>query len=136
MPIWAYIGGAAFLAGLLGGWTVRDWKADSDALAAVQHTDEVREHMQTQLNEQSTKYEELRAQQGPAQIETRNTVREIYRDKPVSADCAAPAAVGGLLAGNIATANAAATGKSGSAMSGPTASTKPTSGPGSDAVGN
>ena len=40
-PLILYSAGGALLVGLLGGWMVRDWKADSDQLAAVGFTTDV-----------------------------------------------------------------------------------------------
>jgi hypothetical protein len=64
----------------------------------------------------ATRYEQWRAAQEPARIETRNTIREIFRDTPVPAECAAPDALVGLLVDKASIANAAAVGQSGATM--------------------
>lgn len=109
------IGGAlAIVAGFLGGWTVRDWKADSDALAAVKKTDQLRDKMQGKLDASADSYERGRAAAGPAQLETRNTIREIYRNAPpIPVVCSIPDDVAVLLENARQRANAAATGQSG-----------------------
>lgn len=120
MPIWAYIGGGALAAGLLGGWTVRDWKADSDDKAAVEALLEAKDEGYRKLDEQAAGFEQWRSQQDPAKLETRNTIREIYKNAPpISADCATPPAVVRVLETARQRANAAASGLAGAALSGP-----------------
>ena len=107
---------AALLAGFAGGWTVRDWKADSAALAAAQAADKAREALQGTIDANATQYEQWRAAQEPARLETRNTIREIFRDKPIPVECAAPDALVGLLDRKAANASAAARGQPGPAV--------------------
>jgi hypothetical protein len=117
------IGGAlAIAAGFLAGWTVRDWKADSDALAAVKKTDLLRDKMQGKLDASAENYERGRAAAAPAQLETRNTIREIYRNAPpVPVVCSIPDDVAVLLENARQRANAAAAGQSGGAVPVPAA---------------
>lgn len=125
IPPTFYIVGGALLAGALGGWTVRDWKADSDALAAVVKTEKIRDQMQGKIDDAATKYEQGRANDGPAQIETRNTIREIYRDgPPIPVECSVPDAVAVVLDAARQRANAATTGQSGAVVP-PTATDAP-----------
>ena len=111
MPIWAYIGGGALLMGAIGGWTVRDWKADAAAKAAVEATAKLKDEMQEKMDLQATAYEVWRQGLEPQKIETRNTVREIYRDRKIPAQCAVPAGAISLLEAVRATANSAASGE-------------------------
>lgn len=117
IPPVAYIAAGTLALGVLGGWTVRDWKADADALAAMKKAEKVQVQMQKRIDDQATEYEAFRASIEPARIESRNTIREIFRNVPVSVDCAAPDPLRGLLAGQVARANAAASGESGITMS-------------------
>jgi hypothetical protein len=120
MPIWGYIGLGALAAGLLGGWTVRDWKADSDDKAAVEALIKAKDEAHAALDKQAAGFEQWRAAQEPAKLETRNTIREIYRDAPpVSAECATPPAVVSVLEAARQRANAASAGQSGAALPGP-----------------
>lgn len=109
---------AALLAGFAGGWTVRDWKADSAALKAATAAQAARDALQTTIDANSRQYEQWRAAQEPARIETRNTIREIFRDKPIPAECAAPDALVGVLDRAAASASAAARGQPGPAVPG------------------
>lgn len=113
IPLWA-IGGAAggcLLLGVAGGWTVRDWKADADQHKAAEKAEKQRDVAQAELFRQAKAFEEWRQQQDVARVESRNTIREVFRNVPVSADCAAPTAVFSLLDGKVAAANAAAAGQ-------------------------
>ena len=111
MPIWAYIGGGALLMGLLGGWTVRDWKADADLKKAQDALIIMKDKMQAKVDLKSEEYEQWRSEIEPSKIETRNTVREIYRDREIPTQCAVPDDAVGLLERVRATANSAATGQ-------------------------
>jgi hypothetical protein len=113
IPVWAYAAGGAgvFLAGVLGGWTVRDWKADSDALEAKEDAFEQYEALTNELAKQSLTYEYLVQGIRDSERTDRETIREIYRDKIVPAECAAPAGAVSLLTEAVGAANAAAAGE-------------------------
>ena len=119
VPVIAYIVAGCVVAGVLGGWTVRDWKADADALAAVRKTERIQAQMQAKIDAKATEFEAFRATIEPARVESRNTIREIFRDVPVRADCAPPAGAVSLLDGLVARANSASSGQSGVTMSAP-----------------
>ena len=93
-PLVLYTAGGALLIGALGGWTVRDWKADSDQLAAVERANEAEKAAIAAVYKPSEGYEQVLADLRPREIETRNTIREVYRDVEVPADCAVPPAGG------------------------------------------
>lgn len=119
IPLTAYVAAGCLVAGVLGGWTVRDWKADADALAAVRKAERVQAAMQKRIDDQATEFEAFRATIEPARVESRNTIREIFRDVPVRADCAPPAGAVSLLDSLVARANSAASGQSSLTMSAP-----------------
>lgn len=119
IPLIAYASAGCLAVGVLGGWTVRDWKADADALAAVRKAERIQAAMQKRIDDQATEFEAFRATIEPARIESRNTIREIFRDVPVPENCAPPPAAVSLLDNLVVRANAAASGQSGVAMSGP-----------------
>jgi len=125
MPIWAYIGGGALLMGLLGGWTVRDWKADADLKKAQDALIIMKDKMQAKVDLKSEEYEQWRSEIEPSKIETRNTVREIYRDREIPAQCAVPDDAVGLLEAVRATTNSAATGQPIPTVSGGPANSSP-----------
>ena len=111
IPFAGYIGAGALLVGALGGWTVRDWKADSDALKAEKRAQTEYVAAVQMLADQSLAYEALAQSLRASERTDRETIREIYRNVQVPANCAAPAAVGSVLSEAVARANAAATGK-------------------------
>lgn len=92
IPLWAYgVGGAVLLAvGFGGGWTVRDWKADSDTLAAKNEADKQREKAVKAAYDASASFEGERAIIQVEAARAQSTVREIFRDVKVPADCAVP----------------------------------------------
>jgi hypothetical protein len=90
IPLWAYgVGGAVLLAvGFGGGWSVRDWKADSDTLAAKVEADRARDKAVKAAYDASASFEGERAIIQVEAARAQSTVREIYRDVQVPADCA------------------------------------------------
>lgn len=94
IPLWAYgVGGAVLLVvGFGGGWTTRDWKADSDALEAKEAADKARDAAVKAAYDASASFEGERAVIHVQAAEARSTVREVYRNVEVPADCAVPAA--------------------------------------------
>jgi hypothetical protein len=116
-PLVFYGAGGALLVGLFAGWSIRDWKADADTLAAYERADKLRDEMQAKIDAGSVKYEDWRSGATERSIETRNTIREIYRNVEVPADCAPPPAAASVLQERVGAANAAATGQSGGTVS-------------------
>jgi hypothetical protein len=111
IPFSAYIGGGALLLGVLGGWTVRDWKADADQLEAEKKAFTQYTALTEALADASLSYETLAQGIRASERRDRETIREIYRDKVVPAECAAPAGAVSLLTEAVRDANAAAAGK-------------------------
>lgn len=130
-----YLAGGMLLLGLLGGWTVRDWKADSDAVKALERAREAERKALAAVGQPSERFEELMANLRQSEIITRNTIREIYRDVEVPANCAVPAAGVGLLEASRARANAAATGQPSSTLPGFAGDTQAADRPGQAPVG-
>lgn len=89
LPLWAYgVGGAILLAvGFGGGWTVRDWKADSQALAAKVAADKARDAAVKLAYDASASFEGERATIHVQAAEARSTIREVYRNVEVPAGC-------------------------------------------------
>lgn len=110
-PLILYSAAGALLIGLATGWSVRDWKADSDQLAAIERANKAEKAAIAAVNAPSQKLEDVLADLRPAQIESRNTIREVYRDVQVPTDCAVPAAGVGVLEAARQRANAAASGE-------------------------
>ncbi len=110
-PIALYASIALALAAFGGGWAVRDWKAGSDELAATQKAARDVEAVRRVSDAKAAEYEAERAKLDPARIEVRNTVREIYRNVKVPAECAAADATVGLLDATRRDANSAASGE-------------------------
>jgi len=93
-----------------GGWTVRGWKADSDALEATQAANKARDKAVAQAHAASASYEGQRQPLVVESTRSQNTIRETYRDNP-NAACPVPDAVADSLRGAIDAANRAATGQ-------------------------
>jgi hypothetical protein len=117
-PLWGYIGGGALLAGALAGWTVRDWKADSDKLDAEEKAFAQYKALTEALADQSLAYEVLAQGIRADERRDRETIREIYRDRQVPANCTVPDVAVRLLDDAVRSANAAASGQSGGEVSG------------------
>ena len=110
-PLTGYIGAGALVAGLLGGWTVRDWKADSDEAKAKDAAFTQYRALSDALADQSLAYEVLAQSLRAGERADRETIREVYRNVEVSPSCAVPDAVVGVLNNAVERANAATTGK-------------------------
>ena len=116
IPLWAYAGAGSLLAGALAGWTVRDWKADSDALEAEKRAQREYVAVVQSLADQSLAYEALAQSLRTSERRDRETIREIYREKPVPAECAADPRAVSLLSEAVTRANRAAAGEPVSAL--------------------
>lgn len=90
-------GAAAFAAGVLCGWNIRDWRADSDALAQANANANEHDRLQGRADDKADKLEAVLAEHRPAAAEAQTQIREIYRDVKVPADCAVPDAALGVL---------------------------------------
>ena len=110
-PAILYGTAAALALGLVTGWTVRDWKADSEALAAAHDAQQAQQRALAAVNKPAEHFETVVADIKPLEIETRNTIREVYRNVEVPADCTVPAAGVSVLEAARKHANAAAAGE-------------------------
>lgn len=105
-----YVAGAAVLAAAFGGWTVRDWQCKASEVAAVKRVAEETARMQGVIDEQAVAYEEAKAAAAVVSVHRTHTIREVFRDVPVDASCAPPAAVGGVLLDAVEDTNRAVSG--------------------------
>lgn len=124
-PTILYSAGAALALGLVSGWTVRDWKADSDSVAAYEKAEKVRERLQARYDSIALGYEADRANADANSIIRQTELRTIYRDIPTDGDCAAPDAARRLLENSVDEANARLAGKPVDAVSEVAAPSKP-----------
>lgn len=111
IPIWAYIGVGSALAGVAGGWVVRDWKSDADAAAVQLAVIEAQEKRREAQDEQGAAFEGVRAGLDSTSSTTRTIIRESFREIPVPTECAAPVAVGDGLRDSVSATNRAVTGE-------------------------
>jgi hypothetical protein len=95
---------AVFVLGCLNGYAIRDGSAKAAAVKAYKAQIAVQER----LNNVSTLYEAERERASRVNTERTNTVREIYRDVTVPAECALPDVSYGLLVDSVRDYNAAA----------------------------
>lgn len=107
------------------GWTIRGWRCD----AALLKEQTARVAAQNQLNEhvlgESLSYEQGRAQGLQDAGVRENTLREIYRDVKVSADCEPPAAAVSVLNRAVDAANARVAGEPAPVVSAAPGAAKP-----------
>ena len=111
VPLWAYAGAGALLVGAISGWTVRDWKADSELLEAENKAQAEYVAAVQMLADQSLAYEALAQSIRASERTDRETIREIFRDVEVPTVCAAPDGAVGVLNNAVNRANAAASGE-------------------------
>lgn len=124
-----YAAVAALILGLFAGWSIRDWKADSDTLAAVERGQKQEDAANRIVDAASAKFEQFQAIEAPAAIQRRDTIREIYRDIKIPAECAVPPELIRLLADARQRANAATTGQPSTTVPDNPAAAVPAAGP-------
>ena len=118
-PYRLYLMAALALLLVFCGWKIRDWQCDAAYAKALKHSTQIKDKQAAIVNDVSRDYEDKRSQSDVITNQRTNTIREIYRDVPAPAvSCAAPDAARRLLEDGVHDANAAATGKSGVAVSG------------------
>lgn len=118
-PLVFYTAAGSVLLGLALGWTIRDWKADSDALDAVEKNHKAQLELIDTVAQPSVDLEGVLADLRTTETKTRDTIREVYRNVEVPANCAVPADAVGVLVDAIRNANAAATGELGATVQSP-----------------
>ena len=113
LPVWVKIAaaGALFLTGALCGWTVQDWRRDSSALSDLKSSVSDVQEQTDRLKAAGDALEKSRDAERAASTVRESTIREIYHDNPVPADCALVPAAGSVLDDAIRTANARAAGE-------------------------
>jgi hypothetical protein len=116
----AYVAAAALVLGGIGGYSLRGIQAKAERANVLIRAEKERAVLQAKLDEQSVTFEEWRTESDKRRYQSTNTIREIYQNAPpVSADCAPPVGIVGLLNGEIARANAGASGQPIGAVSKP-----------------
>lgn len=115
IPPWAYAAAAAvtFAAGFGTAWKVQGWRCDADKAEAIAEADRLRAANQAMADRLSASYEQEKQDADVADHGREVQIRTIYRDRPVSADCAVPDSVRSVLEKAVASANSRATGQSG-----------------------
>lgn len=108
-----YVAIAMSLGSAFAGWTVRGWQCDAGKLEAVSEARDTERDMADVIDDKAVTYETEREQTNVARETRTNTIREIYRDVPVPADCAPHPAALRVLQDGVAAANAATSGQSG-----------------------
>ena len=79
---------AALLLGLGGGYKVRDLMTDAAQAKQLEQAQAQREEAEAKMAAVATEYEAFRSEALARRDRSTNTIREIYRDVKVSADCA------------------------------------------------
>ena len=126
LPFSLYLSAGALLVGAFAGWTIRDWKCDAATLVAVEKGERQESKMVDAVNLASARYEEFRNRQDTSTIEQHNTIREIYKNVEVPANCAANPDAVRVLESVRQRANASASGELEKPVSAATPATQPT----------
>jgi hypothetical protein len=105
------VAGATALLGAWGGWTVSDWRHDSKALKAVETAAKKLDAARAAVDRAATAYEQEKPIAAAQSSVRESTIREIYKDRPVPADCAVPDAARSVLDNAVDAANARAAGQ-------------------------
>lgn len=87
LPIWGYVGAGALAVGLLSGWTVRDWRAESQMAAVQRELQEARNEQLARADQSAARYETQRADTQRAAIILPREVNRIYETVEVPASC-------------------------------------------------
>lgn len=133
----AWLSLGALATGLLGGWTLRDWKADADQFKAQTAASAREDAARAQGLKLATGYADLAVTLAGNRASDRSTIERIYQNAPpVPVDCAAPAGVVRVLEDGVRRANAAAAGQPVAALPGPAAPAEPSAGAGAGPVGS
>lgn len=85
-----YVMGGLILVGFIGGYKVKDWQCDAAYAKALEKADKQRMAMQKVIDGKSVQYEEARNAAEVTSVERTSTIREIYKNIPVPADCPPP----------------------------------------------
>ena len=113
---------AAFFAGCMNGYVVRDGAAKASAAKAYKASEDQRIKMQGKIDLLSAQYEEERKRVASVNVQRTNTIKDYYHDVVVPAECALPDPMYSLLVHSVRDANVA-TGEPSSAVS---STSKPT----------
>jgi len=97
MPIWGYVAAGSLLAGGIGGWVVRDWKADADMAKVQAELQEARDKQREKADAAAGDNEISRAAVDRQNYATNTVIRETFREIPVPMECAAPSPVSNSL---------------------------------------
>lgn len=89
-PAIGYVAAGSILIGAIGGWTVRDYKADSDMAKIERQLREAQDKQRALADKASSEYERGKAERQTATAQTQDKIREVYRDIEVPADCEPP----------------------------------------------
>jgi hypothetical protein len=121
IPPWVYgaVGLTLAAVGFGAGWTVRDWKRDSEVLEGFEQATKDLNTARETVDLAAGAYEQEKADAVTNTTIRENSIREIFRTAPpVDVDCAAPDAAVGVLNDAISAANARASGQPAPAVSG------------------
>jgi hypothetical protein len=111
LPPSVYVVIAAVAIGFGTGWTVREWKADSDQLEAVEAAIAQGKEQQELADYKAGRYEDQRYDAHEQSVLRDTEIRTIYRDVEVPAECEPPAAALLVLDSAIDSARAQAAGE-------------------------
>ena len=89
-PAIGYVAAGSILLGAIGGWTVRDYKADADIAKIERQLREAQDKQRALADKAASEYERSKAERTTATQRTQDKIREVYRDIEVPANCEPP----------------------------------------------
>jgi hypothetical protein len=107
---------AATAAGLATGWTLRDWKRDSEVLEQFESAAKDLKAARVVVDQAATAYEKEKQDAVVIREAGESSIRGAYNGRVVPADCVVVPVAAGVLNDAITAANARATGKPASAV--------------------
>jgi len=118
VPTWVYAaaGLTAVALGFAGGWTVRDWKRDSEVLKEVSTAAKKLDDARKTVDTAADAYEKDRQNAQVVERAGNQVIRDTYRERVVPGDCAVAAPAVGVLNDAISAANARAAGQPAAAV--------------------
>jgi hypothetical protein len=118
IPWWAYaaIAAVALVAAFSAGWRIESLRWTAHEAKALSEAQKRFEAQLAKQNKEATTYERDRDTARQQNDARQQSIRTIYRDRPVPSDCAAPPDVRGLLDNAVREANARASGQPGASV--------------------
>lgn len=90
-------GALALIGGFIAGWQVQGWRCEARLSDVQDSLQAQKDALLDALNQNANDFEQARTDNAEAVVRDRETIRTIYRDRKIPADCALPADAARLL---------------------------------------